>query len=85
MKDLARQGMKTNFLQIQYISPLPVQRIKEVFGKAKKVVVIEGNKLGQLAGWIREQTGLTPDYKILKYDGRPFFPDELVSAIKDLK
>ncbi len=83
MKDLRAQGMKVNFLQIKYISPLPIQKIKDVFSKAKKVAIVEGNKLGQLAGWIREHTGLTPDYKILKYDGRPFFPDEIVTTVRE--
>jgi len=83
--ELKKQGKSVNFLQIIYISPLPTSKIKEVFKKAKKVAIVENNKTGQLAGWIREQTGLSPDYKILKYDGRPFFTHELVETIKELK
>lgn len=85
MQDLRTAGMKVNFLQILYISPLPVKKIREVFTNAKKIAIVEGNKTGQLAGWIREQTGLAPDYKILKYDGRPFFPHEIVQSVKDMK
>lgn len=85
MSKLKKEGIKINFLQIKYISPFPVAKVKEVFKKAKKVAIIECNKTGQLAGWLREQTGLSPEYKILKYDGRPFFIDELVETIKDLK
>ncbi len=85
MKVLRYQGKKINFLQIIFISPFPSQKVKEVFKKAKKVVVIENNKTGQLAGILREETGLNPDYKLLKYDGRPFFTHELVEAINDLK
>ncbi|MBU0598268.1 2-oxoacid:acceptor oxidoreductase subunit alpha [Patescibacteria group bacterium] len=85
MKELKKQGKKVNFLQIIYISPFPVQKVKEVFKKAKKIAVVENNKTGQLAGWMREQTGLSPDYKILKYDGRPFFVSELIETIKGLK
>lgn len=85
MEILKKEGIKVNFLQIIYISPFPVETVKEVFKKAKKIAIIECNKTGQLAGWLREQTGLTPDYKILKYDGRPFFTSELVETIKDLK
>ncbi|XOU94721.1 MAG: 2-oxoacid:acceptor oxidoreductase subunit alpha [Candidatus Kerfeldbacteria bacterium] len=85
MDILKKEGIKVNFLQIKYISPFPSETVKEVFKKAKKIAVVECNKTGQLAGWLREQTGLTPDYKILKYDGRPFFTHELVETIKDLK
>ncbi|MCH7492992.1 2-oxoacid:acceptor oxidoreductase subunit alpha [Patescibacteria group bacterium] len=84
MKDLKQDGIKSNFLQIIYLSPFPDKKVGEVFKKAKKVVVVECNKTGQLAGLIREHTGQVPDYKILKYDGRPFFPDEIVDTIKDI-
>ncbi|MFA6098592.1 MAG: 2-oxoacid:acceptor oxidoreductase subunit alpha [Patescibacteria group bacterium] len=85
MRELKKENIKVNFLQIIYISPFPVEQVKEIFKKAKKVAVVEQNKTGQLAGWIREQTGLAPDYKILKYDGRPFFVQELVQTIKEIK
>ncbi|MFA5135377.1 MAG: 2-oxoacid:acceptor oxidoreductase subunit alpha [Patescibacteria group bacterium] len=85
MEQLRAAGKEVNYLQIKFISPFPVKKVAEVFKKAKKIAVVENNKTGQLAGWIREQTGLSPDYKILKYDGRPFFADELVETIKELK
>lgn len=85
IKVLKKEGKKVNFLQIIYISPFPVEEVKAVFKRAKKVAIVENNKTGQLAGWLREQTGLVPDYKILKYDGRPFFTEELVETIKELK
>ncbi len=85
MKLLKKEGISVNYLQVIYISPFPVEKVQEVFKKAKKVAIVENNKTGQFAGWLREQTGLSPDYKILKYDGRPFFPDELVETIKELK
>ncbi len=85
MTVLAGQGKKVNHLHIASISPFPVKQVKDAFKKAKKVAVVEGNKTAQFAGWMREQTGLNPDYKILKYDGRPFFCEELVETIKNLK
>lgn len=81
---LKEQGHKINFMQIVYLSPFPVEKIRDVFKHAKKVAIVENNKVGQLAGWLRDQTGLSPDYKILKYDGRPFFANELVETIKEL-
>jgi len=85
MVELKKSGKSVNYLQIVYISPFPAEKVKAVFKHAKKVAIVENNKTGQFAGWLREQTGFSPDYKILKYDGRPFFTPELVEAIKDLK
>ncbi|MDD5039720.1 MAG: 2-oxoacid:acceptor oxidoreductase subunit alpha [Patescibacteria group bacterium] len=84
IEQLKSHRIRANYLQIKYISPFPVEYVKSVFKKAKKIAVVENNKTGQLAAWIREQTGLAPDYKILKYDGRPFFSDEITSTIKNL-
>lgn len=84
MAVLQQAGHKVNYLQVTHLSPFPVKKVKEVFRQAKKVAIVENNKTGQLAGWLREQTGLSPDYKILKYDGRPFFVHELVESIQEL-
>lgn len=84
LTELRQQHHKVNYVQIVYLSPFPAESIKAVFKKAKKVAIVENNKTGQLASLIREQTGLSPDYKILKYDGRPFFAHELVESLREL-
>jgi pyruvate/2-oxoacid:ferredoxin oxidoreductase alpha subunit len=43
--------------------------------------VIENNFTGQLAGLIREQTGLAAG-NILKYDGRPFTPEIILAELR---
>ena len=43
--------------------------------------VVEENETGQLARLVR-QYGYTPTGKILKYDGRPFFVDELEAELR---
>ncbi len=48
------------------------------------LVVVENNFSGQLADIIKEKTGMDVDKRILKYDGRPFYPDEIVTAIKEV-
>jgi 2-oxoglutarate ferredoxin oxidoreductase subunit alpha len=40
--------------------------------------MVEQNSSSQLGLLIREQTGLSFDGTVLKYDGRPFFPIEIV-------
>ena len=46
--------------------------------------VIENNKTGQLEGLIREWTGLSIDYHLRKYDGRPFYPEEIVVKVREI-
>ena len=84
MRQLRAQGIKTNYLQVIYLSPFPVKKVKQVLQKAEKTVVIENNQSGQMAGMIREYTGKKVDHLVLKYDGRPFFPLEIVDALKSI-
>lgn len=81
MKKLREVGVKTNYLQITWIAPFPVARVTKILESVKRPVLVENNMNGQLADVIREQTGLTLKEKILKYDGRPFFPEEIVEYI----
>jgi pyruvate/2-oxoacid:ferredoxin oxidoreductase alpha subunit len=51
--------------------------------KAKEIFVVENNATGTLAEVIAEKTGIIIEdkNKILRYDGRPFFGDELNKEI----
>jgi 2-oxoglutarate ferredoxin oxidoreductase subunit alpha len=72
-----------NFLHVVYLNPLDTEAIEQVLGGARKTICIENNYTAQFAGIIREQTGISIDHCILKYDGRPFYADELESRIKE--
>lgn len=72
------------FIQISYLSPFPRDLEKE-FKKAKSLVLVENNATGCLSRVIAENTGIIIDKKILKYDGRPFTPKEIIENIKKLK
>jgi 2-oxoglutarate ferredoxin oxidoreductase subunit alpha len=85
MKLLGKDGIKANFLQILYLSPFPADEVKKVLSSAKTVVDVENNYTAQLASLIREKTGIEIQHKILKYDGRPFYPDFIYKRVKDLR
>ena len=53
-------------------------------GKAKNILLIENNKTGQLGELVRQETGVEIKNKFLKYDGRPFFREEIVGKINEL-
>jgi 2-oxoglutarate/2-oxoacid ferredoxin oxidoreductase subunit alpha len=84
MKILSKKGIKLNYLQILYIMPFPKNKVKFVLEEAKKRILIENNKTAQLGSVIKEEAGVDVDYKILKYDGRPFLPEEIAAKVEEV-
>ena len=74
IKSPSRSNWK--FLQVLYLKPLS-DEIRNEISQASKVILVENNLTGQLGRLIREKTGIKIPYRILKYDSRPFFSDEL--------
>ncbi|MEM3374117.1 MAG: 2-oxoacid:acceptor oxidoreductase subunit alpha [Candidatus Woesearchaeota archaeon] len=84
MKWLKNDGFKVNFMHILWINPFPVKKVSEVLSKAKKTLIVEGNSEAQMRGLIREKTGFFIENTLLKYDGRPFDPEEIYQKAKEL-
>ncbi len=72
------------YLHFSWLFPLKTQRLEKLAAKAKKVILVEGNAQGQLGMLIRQESGINITEKILKYDGRPFFLNELTSNLGSL-
>ena len=83
MQDLEADGIRCNFLQIRYMSPFPAELATKYLADAKKRILVENNYSGQLGALIREHTGITMDYKVLKFNGRPFSQNEVYEGVKD--
>jgi len=81
LKEFDREG-QFNFLQIRFMSPFPVEAVTDILKRASRTLCIEGNYGAQLAGLIREKTGIEVDHKVVKYDGRPFSRNEIRSALE---
>ncbi len=77
IKELKKKGVNSNMIHLTYISPFPEKEMKKLLKSAKKLLIVENNFTGQLAGLIREKTGKNITKKLLKYDGRPFYPEEI--------
>ncbi|MBU1931155.1 2-oxoacid:acceptor oxidoreductase subunit alpha [Patescibacteria group bacterium] len=80
LKDLPQ----ASFLHLNWLWPLPAKAIQDFAGQVEQLVIVEGNSQAQLAGLIREQLEIEIKHKILKYDGRPFWPNEIVEKVKKL-
>ncbi|MBI1813052.1 2-oxoacid:acceptor oxidoreductase subunit alpha [Candidatus Peregrinibacteria bacterium] len=75
-------GKRIGYLHFTYLWPLKTERLQALAKKAKKIILVEQNYQGQLGVLIRQECGLEINEKILKYDGRPFFVDELIELIR---
>lgn len=65
------------------LSPFPETQVREALAGVTFLVAVEENATGQLAALCR-QYGIVADRTILKYDGRPFSPDELSGRLKEV-
>lgn len=65
------------------VYPLPTNMLEKYVPHADKVINVEQNATGQFAGLIREETGITMDHSILKYDGRQISGEEIAQQIKE--
>lgn len=64
------------------LCPLPQTLLKEKASRAKRRINVEQNATGQLAGLIREETGIVCTGSILKYDGRQMSGEEIARRIQ---
>lgn len=71
-------------VQIVWLAPFDIEKVKNEIGGAKKIICVEGNHDAQLAGLIREKTGIEMTDKILRYDSLPFDPIELAEQVNNI-
>ncbi|HCM37865.1 MAG: Pyruvate flavodoxin/ferredoxin oxidoreductase-like protein [Candidatus Gottesmanbacteria bacterium GW2011_GWB1_43_11] len=81
----AGQGKLVNYLHIAWVNPFPVESVKRILSSAKHIIDIEGNHNSPMADWILLKTGIAIKDRINKYDGRPFFPAEIITEISKFK
>ena len=76
---------KISYLHYEYLWPLKVDTLKQHFSQFKKIVLVEGNKMGQLEILMKQAADFPIhfDDRLLKYDGRPFFLDDILDYIHD--
>ncbi|HZY93325.1 MAG TPA: 2-oxoacid:acceptor oxidoreductase subunit alpha [Candidatus Bathyarchaeia archaeon] len=84
MLDLKEDGIDSNFLQIRYVNPFPTSFVQQVLSSARRKIAVENNYSAQMAGLIRERTGIAVDHKVVKFDGRPFSQNEVYEGVKDI-
>ncbi len=62
--------------------PFPAAAVAAALAGAKKLVMVEMNATGQCNRLLRQETGLTADHLVLKYDGTPFTPEDILRGLE---
>ncbi len=81
---LKAEGLSVGFLQMRMLHPLPAQAVRQILTGKKRIIDVEDNYTGQLGGIIKEKTGISPNFYVLKYTGRPTSTTEMYNALKTI-
>ncbi len=79
----SKEERKIAYLHYEYLYPLKTKVLDELIANQKRLVLVENNQTGQLGSFIKEQTGYDFKEKLLKYDGRPFFVEDILDFLKN--
>jgi 2-oxoglutarate/2-oxoacid ferredoxin oxidoreductase subunit alpha len=82
VKPEALAKLSFNYLHLNYINPFPSAAVEKILKGARHVIDIEGNHNAQMRDYIRMKTGFHIKDTILKYDGRPFYPEDIINGLK---
>lgn len=81
-------GLNTGFIHFTHIHPLDENKLIKYFdvteNSSKRYILVENNSQGQFGQLLRMNTGINIKEKLLKYDGRPILPEEIVQKILNL-
>ena len=75
---------RVKFVQIVWLEPFDVKKVAKELSGARRIINIECNHEAQMAGLIREKTGIEVTDNILKFDSRPFEPVALAEEINHI-
>ena len=84
VKRLNAEGKKVNHLSFKYLFPFQTEEALAILSKCRKICVVEMNKSGQFERHLRAEAGLSSHAAVRKYDGEPFEPAEVVTALKEV-
>lgn len=79
MAELSAQGKTTNLLYFPTVFPLDPPRVASALHRTQRTLLVEANYTGQFGRLVRAETGIDLSERLLKYDGEPFYPHEIVA------
>jgi len=79
---LNQDGVSVGGIHLNDLWPFPTEQMTEILSGGQKWAGVESNATGQLARLIQMETQKKPEGMILKYNGRPFMPGEIVEGFR---
>lgn len=70
------------YLHYEYIYPTKTELLMKLVNEGKRLILIEANQTGQLGSLITDKCGYQFKEKFLKYDGRPFFVEDILDYLE---
>jgi len=84
MKLLKAKNISSKLIHYTWMFPFAGRQSEALLKSEKRIVLVEQNATAQLGGLIAEYAGVTIKEKVLKYDGRPLYPEEIVERLGKL-
>ncbi len=84
MQILGERGVRTNLVHFPTVYPIHAAELAKLLAPAKKTLLVEANFSGQLGRLIRAETGIHLTERLLKFDGEPFSPLEIVGRTNEV-
>lgn len=87
LRDLMRNELVGNEVAVVHLPcvyPFPTEELERLLqDKTAEIFVLEGNATGQLAALIRRESKIDNFHCILRYDGRPFYSEDLLEFLRN--
>jgi 2-oxoglutarate ferredoxin oxidoreductase subunit alpha len=80
--DAIATGLDIAYLHYEYIFPTKTETLMKLIAEGKQIILVENNQTGELGKLLTEASGYQFKTKILKYDGRPFFLEDILNILK---
>jgi len=76
---------KSAYIHFTHVYPLAEELVQQIFARCvgKRMILVENNSTAQFGQLLRMQTGIIFKEKLLKYDGRPIWPEEILLYVDD--
>jgi 2-oxoglutarate ferredoxin oxidoreductase subunit alpha len=81
---LAAGGVPIAVMQVVTLWPFPGDEVSKFLDASERTMVVEGNLTGQLEGLVRQECLHTVDWRINRYDGRPFSPEQIFETVQEV-
>lgn len=74
--------LNISYLHYEHIYPLKTKFFSQLIEEDKRIILIENNQFGELGKLITTETGYEFKEKLLKFDGRPIFIEDILEFLE---